>query len=76
MYSYEVKKMTKHYSDNKLAKELGFKPNEHDCAFYPDTIDTKNHVYKAKRALSGESQIEWAANDTKNNFFPSIYRGQ
>ena len=33
---YEVKNMIKHYSDNELAKELGFKPNEHDHAFYPD----------------------------------------
>ena len=48
---YEVKKMIKHFSDNELAKELGFKPNEHDRAFYPDINDIKNHVYKAKRAL-------------------------
>ena len=75
---YEVKKMIKHFSDNELAKELGFKPNEHDRAFYPDIIDIKNHVYKAKRALE-LSKIdqqnlrlevnEWAASDTKNKFF-------
>ena len=70
--------MIKHHSDIELAKELGFKPNEHDRALYPDIIDIKNHVYKAKRAL--ELSIihqenlrlkvnEWAANDTKNNFF-------
>ena len=47
----EVKKIIKHYSDNELMKELGFKPNEYDPAFYPDVTDIKNHVYKAKRAL-------------------------
>ena len=75
---YEVKKMIKHFSDNKLAKELGFKPNEHDRAFYPDINDIKNHVYKAKRALelskTDQENLrlkvnERAANDTKNKFF-------
>ena len=82
---YEVKKMIKHYSDNELAKQLGFKPNQHDRAFYPDVIDIKNHVYNAKRVLE-LSKIdqenlrlkvnEWEADDTENNFFLPIYRGQ
>ena len=66
-----------------MAKELVFKPNKHNCVIYSAIIDIKNHVYKAKRALElskidQENLIlkvnEWAANDTKNKFFSSIYR--
>lgn len=74
---YEVKKMIKHYTDNELAKELGFKPNKYDQAFYPDMADIKNHVYKAKRALE-LSKIDqenlrlkvnqWTADDSENKF--------
>ena len=79
---YEVRKMVKHYTDNELAKKLGFKPNEHDRAFYPDIMDIKNHVYRAKRALElsklDQENLrlkvnEWAANDTENNFYLRPY---
>ena len=79
---YEVKKMIKHYTNNELAKELGFKRSENDRTFYPDITDVKNHVYKAKRALE-LSKIDqenlrlkvnaWAATDTENNFFLRPY---
>ena len=68
-----------------MAKELGFKPSEDDCTFYPDITDIKTHVYKTKRALEllkiDQENLrlkvnEWVANDTKNKVFPSIYRGQ
>lgn len=48
---HEVKKILRYYTNDELTKDLGFKPNEHDRAFYPDISDIKNHVYKAKRAL-------------------------
>ena len=77
--------MIKHYTENELAKMLGFKPNEHDHAFYPDIIDIKNYVYKATRALElsiiDQENLrltlnKWTSNGTKKNFFLSIYRGQ
>ena len=48
---YEIKEILWHYTNNELSKELGFKPDNNDLAFYPDMCDIKNHVYKSKRAL-------------------------
>ena len=48
---HEVKKLLKYHTENQISKELGFKPQTHDRAFYPNTVDIKNHVYRAKRAL-------------------------
>lgn len=48
---HEVKKLLRYYTDNQISKELGFKPQAHDRAFYPNIVDIKNHVYRAKRAL-------------------------
>ena len=42
---HEVKKLLKYYTDNQISKELGFKPQAHDRAFYPNIVDIKNHVY-------------------------------
>ena len=48
---HEVKKLLKYHTDNQISKELGFKPQAHDRAFYPNIVDIKNHVYRAKKAL-------------------------
>ena len=75
---YEVKKILQYYTNNEISKELGFKPNENDRAFYSDMSDIKNHIYKAKRTLE-LSKIdqenlrlkvnEWTANGSENKFF-------
>ena len=75
---HEVKKILRYYTNNELAKELGFAPNEHDRAFHPDISDIKNHVHKAKRALE-LSKIDqenlrlkvnkWQSSDPDNKFF-------
>ena len=75
---HEVKKLLKYHTDTQLSKELGFKPQAHDRAFYPNIIDIKNHVYRAKRALELSKMDqenlrlkikEWEANDPESTFF-------
>ena len=75
---HEVKKLLKYHTENQISKELGFKPQTHDRAFYPNTVDIKNHVYRAKRALElsklDQENLrlkikEWEKNDTKSTFF-------
>ena len=75
---HEVIKLLKYHTDNQISKQLGFKPQTHDRAFYPNIIDIKNHVYQAKRALelskldqeSLRLKIkEWEANDLESTFF-------
>ena len=75
---HEIKRLLKYYTNNQISKELGFKPNVHDRAFYPNTVDIKNHIYRAKRAreLSKIDQEnlrlkiqEWEANNPECTFF-------
>ena len=75
---HEVKKLLKYHTDTQLSKELGFKPQAHDRAFYPNIIDIKNYVYRAKRALELSKMDqenlrlkikEWEANDPESTFF-------
>ena len=80
---HEVKKLLKYHTDNQISKELGFKSQAHDSAFYPNIVDIKNHVYQAKRALE-LSKIdqenlrlntkEWETNDPESTFFPAIHQ--
>ena len=79
---HEVKKLLKHFTDKEISKELGFKPQVHDRAFYPNIIDIKNHVYRAKRALELSKMDqenlrlkikEWETNDPDCTFFFRSY---
>ena len=36
---HEVKKLLKYHTDNQISKQLGFKPQAHDRAFYPNIVD-------------------------------------
>ena len=75
---HEVKKLLKYHTDNQISKELGFKPQAHDRVFYPNIVDIKNHVYRAKRALElsklDQENLrlkikEWKVNDPESTFF-------
>ena len=48
---HEVKKLLKYHTENQISKELGFKPQAHDRAFYPNIVDIKNHVYRGKESI-------------------------
>ena len=47
----EVRRSLRFYVTNTLCQELGYQPKQCDRALYPTTIDIRNHVYSAKKAL-------------------------
>ena len=55
---HEVKKLLKYHTDNQISKQLGFKPQAHDRAFYPNIVDIKNHVHRARALQIGSREFE------------------
>ena len=79
----EVKRALRHYVTSQLCSELNINPAKTDRAFYPTTVDVRNHIHTAKLGLQLSKLDQenlhlliekWRRKEPTSNFFFRPYK--
>ena len=79
----EVKRALRHYVTSQLCSELNINPAKSDRAFYPTTVDVRNHMHTAKLGLQLSKLDQenlhlliekWKREEPTTNFFFRPYK--